>query len=834
MKSIGDCLAALVKVGQIDKKTAEQAQKLFDDIKAGTAGAAGSASAEANAALRAAEAMKRAAEDKKFQAVLNARTLDEATKRVMADPHSRAVGAAQIFQRFEVSAKSGGVNIASRQEDLFGQITKPFAEAMERYGSRLAGLKKDLIGPRNMVRELFGVDTGDQIAKAAADGWNKANAVAVALAKQAGKVFTAADDWRVPQFWSTMRVRGLGKAAFLSDIRAELASGGLALRDPMTGAIAQGARAAEILDTAASKIWVGSGSEGPGSAGAFNNEMRVFTFADGAKGADAWLRLQGKYGGGQDIMQTMTGHMHNQAGEVALMDVLGPSHRANFNAVMRLVDEERAAQQLKTSFSAKVKTVLSSPMKSLRDSIAGLVATPTGLRRLYDTATGGADAVDGELWGGVFGAIKHLHIAANMGSAIVSSIAPDSTLAMLAAHHIGLEPVRLLQRIMGEFRDGIAGGDGESKAQLAQMAIAAHSAIDQALNVSKYAGDTGVAEALSKVSNFVIRAQGLHVWDEALKRAFTLEFHGYAARQMSTAFDALDKPFRAFLDRNNFTPAEWDAIRSDGKVMDIDGAKFLDPSSIADRQLQARFKSAFLDERRMATPTPSLMERSFVANMKRGTFWGELTRSMMMYKSFPMWMLLTHVARGARLAVEGSGGYMAAMFAGLTLAGAAGLEAKQLLKGNDPLPLDRLSTWGMAAAQGGGLGIYGDFINDAFSRSGSNLAGTIAGPAVGFGQDILNLTSQNARKLVDGDKASWQGELTRFIKNWTPGSSLWYSRLATDRLVWDQFQKMIDPEYSASFQRVRDKMMNDMGQRMWWDKGATAPTRGPDMGKMWQ
>ena len=32
----------------------------------------------------------------------------------------------------------------------------------------------------------------------------------------------------------------------------------------------------------------------------------------GAKGADAWLRLQGKYGGGQDIMQTMTGHMHNQ------------------------------------------------------------------------------------------------------------------------------------------------------------------------------------------------------------------------------------------------------------------------------------------------------------------------------------------------------------------------------------------------------------------------------------------------------------------------------------------------------------------------------------------
>ena len=110
MKSIGDCLAALVKVGQIDKKTAEQAQKLFDDIKAGTAGAAGTVTAEANAALRAAEAMKRAAEDKKFQAVLNARTLDETTKRVMADPHSRAVGAAQIFQRFEVSGKSGGVN----------------------------------------------------------------------------------------------------------------------------------------------------------------------------------------------------------------------------------------------------------------------------------------------------------------------------------------------------------------------------------------------------------------------------------------------------------------------------------------------------------------------------------------------------------------------------------------------------------------------------------------------------------------------------------------------------------------------------------------------------
>lgn len=190
MPSVAECLGALVKIGQIDKATSDRAEALFEQIRAGAAPVMGEASADAVAALKAAEAMLQAAGDRKFAAALNARSIVKLTDRVMADPVSRAVGVVNIFQRFEASPVSGGVNIASRSDSFLGEIQKPFSEAMERYASRWARLKKDLVGPRNMVRELFGQQTGDEVARAAAEGWRASNDIAVQIARTVGKVFT--------------------------------------------------------------------------------------------------------------------------------------------------------------------------------------------------------------------------------------------------------------------------------------------------------------------------------------------------------------------------------------------------------------------------------------------------------------------------------------------------------------------------------------------------------------------------------------------------------------------------------------------------------------------
>jgi hypothetical protein len=79
-----------------------------------------------------------------------------------------------------------------------------------------------------------------------------------------------------------------------------------------------GRRAEFILKRAYADI-TGSG----GGVGTFSPTQRTFEFADGAAGAEAWLKLQGKYGVGDNVMGLLTGHMNKMASEIAMAEVIG-------------------------------------------------------------------------------------------------------------------------------------------------------------------------------------------------------------------------------------------------------------------------------------------------------------------------------------------------------------------------------------------------------------------------------------------------------------------------------------------------------------------------------
>jgi hypothetical protein len=69
----------------------------------------------------------------------------------------------------------------------------------------------------------------------------------------------------------------------------------------------------------------------------------------------------------------------------------------------------------------------------------------------------------------------------------------------------------------------------------------------------------------------------------------------------------------------------------------------------------------------------------------------------------------------------------------------------------------------------------------------------------------------------------------KLIKQETPGSSLWYSRLAFERLVADQLQEEIDPKYRQSW-RATEARARQQKQGFWWEPGETSPTRAPKVG----
>jgi hypothetical protein len=738
--------------------------------------------------------------------------------------HSRAAAASAMFGR--PLAGEGRINFWSQAERVENEVLKPIQQSIERYESKYAGLKKDLAGPQNMIRELKGVETGDLQAKAFADGMRAMDARAVARAKAAGIIFKPIEEGYLPQFWLTRRVRNFGQAEFLADVRREIDAGGLTITDKATGQPMSGERLTQALDDTARKIWLGSG-EG-GAPGAFNPEMRVFRFAEGETGADAWIKLQTKYGTGQDILSAVRQHVRRQSQDIALAEIFGPHPEGGFARVLELVKEEQATREKAPPAGVLAKlgrlTLTAINPKALAKAYSDMMVNALGservLQRMFDVAVGKTSDVADSFWGGVFGAIRQWHISTAMGGATVTSVPTDSWTSMLAANWNGVSGAQVIHRVVND----LAGAGKENRELIGQLGLTAHAALDAAMNTSRFADQFYDHKIMSRIANTVVRASGLEAWTQALKRAFTMEFLGHVARQSERGFDDLEGAFRGFLDRYGFTSAEWDTIRATPHL-EVNGARYFDPEAIADKKLGDRLVGAIIDERGYAVLEPDIYTKQIAAAVPRGTFLGEIAGSMLQYKQFPMSMVLTHVQRGANQVAEGGmPTYMANLALGMTLAGAMAVQAKSLLAGKGTIDMSRPDFWALAATTGGGAGIYGDLVNSAFTRADTSLAATLAGPVGSVVDQTARLTSGNVRQAVHGQPTHFWSEASNFLRRGVPGANLWYTRLVTDRLIMDQIQRAIDPEYNHSFRRVEEKARKDYDQRFWWGPGHTSPT----------
>jgi hypothetical protein len=151
---------------------------------------------------------------------------------------------------------------------------------------------------------------------------------------------------------------------------------------------------------------------------------------------------------------------------------------------------------------------------------------------------------------------------------------------------------------------------------------------------------------------------------------------------------------------------------------------------------------------------------------------------------------------------------------------------KALLGGKDPRPVtdDKQAGgvdaqfWGAAMLQGGGWGIFGDFLQSGSNRMDGGFAGTLAGPLVGDAQTLWN--------SAHSKNPAWA--LSKTARQFLPGGSLWYARLAFDRMATDQLQEAIDPNYRDAWARMA-KNAKDQRTKMWWKPGQATPERAPDM-----
>lgn len=214
-----------------------------------------------------------------------------------------------------------------------------------------------------------------------------------------------------------------------------------------------------------------------------------------------------------------------------------------------------------------------------------------------------------------------------------------------------------------------------------------------------------------------------------------------------------------------------------------------------------------------------------------GTILGEVARSGLMFKSFALSVWMNQYRRIlSRPTPLSKAQYAAEMLAAFTAMGALSLQIKEMAKGNDPRPMDSTKFWGAALLQGGGVGIVGDLLAAGDTRMGGGLAEYIAGPVIGFAGDVQRTTVGNVLEFARGEDTNIGRDVSKLVTRNTPVlSSLWYTRTAVDRLLFDELQMLLDPEATASMRASAQRRQREYGTTSFWRDAEPVPYRAPNL-----
>jgi len=170
----------------------------------------------------------------------------------------------------------------------------------------------------------------------------------------------------------------------------------------------------------------------------------------------------------------------------------------------------------------------------------------------------------------------------------------------------------------------------------------------------------------------------------------------------------------------------------------------------------------------------------------------------------------------------------------MTIAGAMLMQTREMLAGKDPLKmvhdgvLDVGAFWLQAFIAGGGAGIYGDFIREAFTGRVDRLLTGAAGPTIGplLEMGLVDPLHQ-AGRAMQGKETNLLLEEAKNLKGFVPFGNVWYAKAALDHLIFQQVAEALSPGYLAS---IRSRTMRERGQAWWWAPGELTPERAPDLG----
>jgi hypothetical protein len=690
---------------------------------------------------------------------------------------------------------------------------------------------------QKIVRERFGQDTGDALAKKISDKMGEVFEGMRERFNRSGGDIGKLDDWGLPQTHSLEKIVKAGKEAWVQKAESLINTSKYVHED---GSFYSQQEIRELLEysfdtlssNGANKTEIGRQATGGSSSKVTSrhSESRVLHFKD----ADAWLDYQADFGG-MPFVDLVEAHVNGLSKDIALVENLGSNPR---NAMRILMD---AAEK--------------------KDWANGVDANVTGKSRkraqtMFDEFSG-QNTPQSEVLANLGLAYRSMNVASMLGGTTLSSVTDQAMIAKTAAiHNISY------RKSFGELLSQLNPKNSEDR----ELAHSLGLATDEMLgSINRWADDGltsvhGKSQKLARVSSGiasqVMRVSGLNALTAASKVGFTkmlMEKYGRLSRDK--AWSDLHADDRELMEKTGLSERAWEVMRLADPVMDRKGNQLMsarsiyeipddqlttfgDPQKVKD-EIASQFQAHLLDEQGMAVVEAGLRERTFMTpGMRKGTAMGEIVKSMLQFKSFSASFLMRHGSRAmAQPTLQGKAAYAASLIAMTMILGGLVVQLKELVNGNDPLtmwdsddPDKSLDFFKRSFVAGGGLPVLGDILVAGMDTSGRGASDFIAGPFGGDFKTVLNLTVGNATQLSNGTETNAGNEAFKFLKGKVPTQNLWYTKAAANRLVFDAMQDTIAPGYREKL--IRKAERDQDRTRFWGDD--IGDIQAPDFEKLIQ
>jgi len=505
--------------------------------------------------------------------------------------------------------------------------------------------------------------------------------------------------------------------------------------------------------------------------------------------------------GEPSLKESVMGVLSNSARNIAIMQELGTNPKDTLNKILALLRKKYKDQDSKITRQLNLKT-FENQFKEIDGSINGignqtLATISMGVRTLQNTGKLGLATITS------FGDLaQYMGTTSFQGRGLFSG---------------------LFEALNGLFKNN----DRAAMEVLQTTSNSIHSFMG-----NKYGAANDTWGTMGKIQNTFFKWNTLNGWISSLKSSMAVGLSRHYGMQTELKFSDLSIRERNFLTLYGIDDGKWNMLRSI-KTLDVEGKRYMTAEGVNElsdsvinayvgkklsqreirnfkQDLEITWRNVLVDQTMHGTPEPDAAVRAITnQGLEKGTPMGETIRFVMQFKSFPIsiWKkiigreLYSYGPDDSRLAkVSG----LASLLMLSTFWGYIAMSVKDMIKGRSPRDPNKKSTLVQAFAQGGGAGIYGDFlINELQNEYGNGIFETALGPTASDIKKIFDIV----QSMNDPKKAG--KKFVQLAEGNVPFLNLYYTKTAYDYLIGYQVKEYLDPGF---FRRMRDKHEQQRGQ----------------------